>query len=171
MKPVSTNQVRRRARELLALLVVVTALGCSKTSIGAYPGLEQRVFSYYRNEQAQNWEETYKFRTPAFRESVPRQNYIDTMQKDNAGWNLVSFSIISIHEKDGKVEVSMKFVERMPSSAIPPSVAQVRKAPIGAPMEIEELDTTVWKMIGGEWYCYDAATRGHLSMNATLVSE
>lgn len=166
---ISVRGYRQALAALVAAIVSILA-GCNQGPIGSYQGLEQRLVSYYEHEKQQDWTATYGFRTPLFRSTVPQKLYVETMGKENHGWDLVSVEVISATETEGKVVVSIKFVEKMPESAVPPVIAGA-SSKSAFPLEIERIDDSIWKKIDGEWYCYDAATRGRLSMNAALVSE
>ena len=145
---------------------LLALLSCSEGSVGLsrFEGLEQRVNRYYQVEQSGDWEAAYSFRTPAYRQSVPKEKFVNEMKRDDAGWKLLSFKITSVKEKEGKVNLKVTFV------VIPPASHFQGQIPAGAKIgELEIEDDSIWVRMNGEWYCYTPGTRVHLPMNAPLV--
>lgn len=149
---------------ILAVAVAFTLASCFGASIDQFDGLEQRVNRYYQLEQRSDWESAYDFHTPAYRRTVSKESFLSGMRRDDSGWKLVSFKIISVKERDKRVHLRMAFV------MVPPPEFFGNAIPSGAKIgEFEMEDESVWERIGGEWYSLTPGTRQHLPLNAPLV--
>ena len=126
-----------------------------------------RVMEYYGHEQNQEWTKTYELRSPGFRKSVPLATYVEQMRRDSAGWKLEAFSVLDVKKKDGKAQVSMQFVELAPASFARNTGAKEVKDPL----KMSLIESSVWILVDGKWYCYDAVSRMHLSANNPVVPE
>jgi len=149
----------------VALLLWVTA--CGPNAKDSFPGLLDRVTEYYRYEQNQQWDLAYKLRTPAFRKAFPLTSYVKQMRRDSSGWKLETFSVQGMKRMDGKVQVSMRFVELAPPSFAPDYGTTEAKDPLKLSLAVP----SIWRQVDGKWYCYDAASRMHLSANNPVVPE
>ena len=147
---------------IIGLGVVIAA--CASDDFVQYPGLKAGVQEYYRLEQSSNWEAAYEYRTPNYRGTVPKERYISFMKKDNTGWTLKDYRVLSVSETNGKVVIRIEFVEA------PPVAYLEQHLPKGAHLaEISMEDNTVWININGTWYCEDAGQRQHLPLNAGIA--
>ena len=81
------------------------------------------------------------------------------MEKDNAGWQLMEFTVLesSISQNYGAFRI--EFIEKVPVGYFP---LDLHKA-------IKLTEVSTWEKIDGTWYCRDACSRSHLSMNVDLV--
>jgi hypothetical protein len=158
-------------RALIATASLLIVAACSLgPSLGRFEGLEARIHSYYEQEKQNQWQAAYMYRTASFRQSVPLETYVASMRKDNTGWELRKFEIVSAEERNGKVYVKIRFDELGPSTILPKGA---RKSPesekAATPIRIETLEDTVWARDGDTWYSISAGVRSHLSLNAPLT--
>ncbi|MHB8744572.1 MAG: hypothetical protein ACYC9L_15820 [Sulfuricaulis sp.] len=152
----------------LTFLCALLTLSCTvKADLEKYPGLKERVAQYYLAEQNHDWEQTYNLRTPDFKKIVSKEMYISHMRKDSAGWKLKKYDIKSIKENDGKVSLTINFVEEPPPNSFYNEALLKKLPPNTPPLKTFEMeDDSIWVRINGEWYCYAAGQRLHLPMNA-----
>ena len=141
----------------------IAIAGCIGHSLDGHPGLQARVEQYYRLEQMHDWESAYEFRTPNYRRTVPKERYVAHMKQDSEGWKLMSYSIGSVRDNNGKVLLRIEFIEHPPANYLQ------GRLPKGTRMtEVSMEDNSVWVKIDGTWYCEDAAQRQYLPMNAAI---
>jgi hypothetical protein len=124
--------------------------------------LKDIINEYYTLEKKEFWSKTYEFRTPAFRKSVPKAFYVAEMKKDNKGWRLIKFEILSVEKSDGETIVKIKFKEKYGGQ-----IDLLSKKPKYIIIEHD----TKWKKIDERWFCLDAGTRTHLDLNSEIVKE
>jgi hypothetical protein len=146
-----------RMRTLLILLPLLV-VGCSYGSLDDYPGLEQRIAAYYELEKQQRWNDSYAYRVPAFRQSVPLKLYTETMTRDSKGWILQDAKVRRIEKRGNVVRVHMVFLETPPAGRYP--------VPVG---DLSTEDYAEWELIEGTWQAWSTADRSYLSMNAAVV--
>ena len=89
------------------ILVSLFLFSCSKEVIE--PRLLERVAEYYNYQKAGNWSSTYEMRTPGFRKTVDKSNYMAQMKKDAVGWELISYEIKENDKKGDIVNVDILF--------------------------------------------------------------
>ena len=155
-----------------AIFLAFVLIACSaQGSLGTFPGLSQNVNDYYRYEQNHEWKMTYSMRTPGFRKNVPLPTYIETMRRDSHGWELKKFAVLDAKENKGKVEVTIRFTEQAPKGFVSDAATAIGKPNIKEPSEISLTQTSVWMLVDKKWYCYDAASRMHLSLNNPVAPE
>lgn len=121
--------------------------------------LQNQVLKYYNFEKECNWEKTYSYRTPLYRKSIGLDLYKRTMEEDNYGWKLVEFKIVESFVEQNHAIFKIEFIEKVPEDYFPLNLRNKIK--------ITELST--WEKIDDIWYCRDACSRTHLSMNGDLV--
>jgi hypothetical protein len=165
--------------------VVVSTYVWWSTRIGRFPGLEERVAAYYSLEAKHQWADTYTFRVPAFRNTVPKETYISQMEKDAKDWTLNSVKILYATSDNNLVRVKVQFNEvapkghyRIPApekfSGLSESERE-RIAKLDANLTDKAIVTTdtdwsVWQNTEGVWYAWETGTRSHLWLNAGLVA-
>jgi hypothetical protein len=152
------------------LFVALLTTSCS-SGIERFGNLETRVQQYYTYEKNNEWEKAYGMRTPAFRRTVPIELYLSEMKKDNNSWHLDDIQILHAKEKNGKVYVTIKFSETAPISIVSAELRMKMASPGASTIQTERTEDGVWMRVDNEWFCYDAVSRSHLSMNVPLVSE
>ena len=159
-------------RKILVITLGLFASACSaQDQLAAYPGLTMAINAYYQHEQKGEWDKTYALRTPGFRQNVPTEVYIDSMRRDSKGWILKSFSVLDARPNQGKIEVKMNFIEQAPNGYLSSATKLTGIPDAVEPSVIAMTDTSVWKVVDGKWYCYDAASRAHLSLNNPVIAE
>jgi hypothetical protein len=121
--------------------------------------LIEKVHEYYDLEKIGDWKRTYAFRTPLYRKSVVVELYKKKMRRDNAGWKLIAFRIIKKAVEGNYAALKIKFIEQVPDGYFQNNIKKTIK--------ITEIST--WERIDGNWFCRDACSRRHLSMNGDLV--
>jgi hypothetical protein len=149
----------------LAVFGIVVAYLWWSTRIERFPGLSERVNTYYALEMKKSWEETYLYRIPIFRQSVTRQSYIDLMHRDSEGWELKSFRPDYVVREGGRVRVNILFTEKAPKGRFVPG-----HGPADEQIVVEIYEATVWEKINGAWYAWATGSRGHFSLNESLVA-
>ncbi len=159
-------------RVCMAIFLALVMGACSaQDQLNTFPGLSNAVSNYYRDEQNHDWQKTYEWRTPGFKQNVLLPTYIESMRRDSQGWVLKTFTVLGAKEEHGKIEVMMRFVEQVPKGYMDSAMKLIGKPNSMAPAEISLTDTSIWMRVHGQWYCYDAASRTHLSMNNPVVAE
>ena len=152
---------------VLAVLSGTTTLRATAETDVAIPkkfgNLGERVKEYYRLEQEQNWERTWKFRVPLYRQTVPQDTYVQEMQKGSWGWQLKSFHIRKVSEDGPCVLLSITFVETPPKDYF-----SARGLPAISAVSIE--DESRWERINGVWEAWETGSRMHLPLNSALVA-
>ena len=122
------------------------------------------INQYYLFEAEQRWKETYEYRSPIFRKSVPKDLYIKEMEEDNHGWRLIEYSIISMEKNiDNTMTVRISFKEECPPGLYSFLGKDAKY------ITIEE--DTKWQKIGNKWFCLYCGTRTHIDNNVELVVE
>lgn len=121
--------------------------------------LQNRVHEYYNLEKKGHWEKTYFYRTPLYRRSIHFNLYKKKMEEDNKGWKLMEFKIVESFIKQNHAAFKIEFIEKVPEGYLPLKLHNKTK--------ITQLST--WERIDGTWYCRDACSRTHLTMNGDLV--
>jgi hypothetical protein len=132
---------------------------CSSSSLDDFPGLSERLFAYYELEKQKKWNDTYAYRTPAFRQSVSPKLYVDVMSKNASGWVLKGVKVRRIERLGSIVRVEMEFTETPPANRYP--------VPVG---ELSTIDCSEWELIDGKWQAWATGGRGYLSMNTAVVT-
>jgi len=157
----------------LATVIVLALLG-GTTTLPAFAetdvtipkkfgSLGERVDEYYRLEQKQKWGQTWTFRVPRYRQSVPQDTYVREMQKGSRGWQLNSFHIRSVSEDGPCVLLSITFVETPPKDYF-----SARGLPFMSEISIE--DDSRWEKMDGVWQAWETGSRMHLPLNSALVA-
>lgn len=121
--------------------------------------LLDRLNEYYKSETNCNWELTYSLRTPLYRKSVPFKVYRKQMVHDNKGWKLLIYSIVKSKIKGEYAAFKIEFIERVPDDYFPNNIEK----------SIKLNQVSTWEYINGNWFCRNACSRTHLSMNGDLV--
>jgi|SRR5579864_1965761 len=151
----------------LAVLASVTVLGVSADNDVVVPkkfsDLGARVNEYYRLEQEKKWGQTWEFRVPLYRGSVPKDTYIRDMEKDAHGWQLKSFRILKISEDGPCVLLSLAFIE------IPPK-GYYRAQGLPDISELSVTDDSRWERIDGVWQAWETGSRAHMTLNSAIVA-
>ena len=124
--------------------------------------LEEQIKNYYEYEKKKDWDNTYLYRTPLFRKSVPLKTYKGIMSKDSNGWELLDIQIKSIVMEDHLATVKIDFTEKFPKEGF--FLPKFLKAKTIAVAEV-----TLWEQINGKWYVRNPGGRNHLSLNVDLV--
>jgi hypothetical protein len=126
---------------------------------GIDSSLQNRLGDYYDLEKEGNWEKTYFYRTPLYRKSINFELYKRKMEEDNKGWKLLEFKIVQSFMKQNHATFRIEFIERVPKGYFPLNLHHKTK--------ITQVST--WEKINDTWYCRDACSRTHLTMNGDLV--
>lgn len=121
--------------------------------------LIENIHEYYDFEKVGDWERTYSFRTPLYRKSVAVDLYREKMMRDNAGWKLIAFKNIEKAVKGTYAAFKIEFIEQVPDGYFPNNISE----------SIKLIELSTWEKIDGIWFCRDACSRTHLSMNGDLV--
>jgi len=121
--------------------------------------LIKKIHEYYNLEKTGDWERTYSFRTPLYKKSIALDLYREYMVRDNAGWKLIAFQIIEKVVEGNYAGFKIQFTEKVPDGYFPNNIAKT----------IRLTEVSTWEKIDGAWFCRDACSRGHLSMNGDLV--
>lgn len=121
--------------------------------------LLDRLNEYYQLEKDTNWEKTYTFRTPLYQKSIPFKIYKDEMMHDNKGWKLIDFKIFESKIEGNYAAFRIKFIEQVPIGYFLNSSKKL----------IKTVHVSTWEKINGIWFCRDACSRTHLSMNSDAV--
>ena len=122
-------------------------------------GLQDRVRRYYELEKEGNWEKTYLYRTPLYRDSISFDSYRQNMEKNNAGWQLLEYKILESSVNQFYAAFRIEFIEKVPEGYFPLDLHKT----------IKLTQVSTWEKIDGTWYCRDACSRTHLTMNGDLV--
>ncbi len=137
-----------------ALVMCLVLIDCACDSTDSE--LKDRINKYYRLEQEHKWEETYYFRTPEFKKSIPIDMYAAGMRKFVEGWTLQEFEIKKVRYSRQKslAEVEICFKELNASKG-------------------DSINTqmTTWEKIDGVWYGKDVGDRQYLFLNSELKLE
>lgn len=160
----------------ISLLMIMTTmsfllLGCNRNSVAnrfikevaiTDPSLAQAINEYYSLEKEELWDKAYEFRTPNFKQSVPKNFYIAQMKKDNSGWRLVDFKIISVKmtKHNNEAIVKIRFKEKLLAGQY-----------YGFPNYTVMDEETRWKKLNENWLCVSCGVRNHLNLNAEIVLE
>jgi hypothetical protein len=141
------------------------------------PELMDRFTQYYESEKKHAWSETYKIRTPKYRETVRWEYYAAEMEADYSGFELLNYEItgFEIHS-DEMVTFRVKFTHTHPAgelveSGIDEDGNKLFKLKYTGKSDgkISNIEAnSVWQKIDGIWYCRDAAMRMKLSLNADV---
>lgn len=123
--------------------------------------LIKAVKNYFNFEKHKEWEKTYQYRTFAYKRTVSVDYYIKKMEKDNEGWKILKFNIISIDIKNDKATVNVHFIEETPRR----NPNQKRKNTISITEE------TLWIQHEDAWLVLEPGTRTHVSLNSQIVLE
>ena len=154
--------------DLVAATVVILSLCLSDANANASTDshvnridstLLNRIGDYYNLEKEGNWGKAYFYRTPLYRKSINFDLYKKKMEEDNKGWKLMEFKIVESFIKQNYATFKIEFIERVPEGYFPFNLYHKSK--------ITQLST--WEKIDGTWYCRDACSRTHLTMNGDLV--
>lgn len=124
--------------------------------------LLDRINLYYDFEKNEEWEKTYYFRTPLYQKSIGFDYYTKKMYKDNKGRNLRHYHILETCSDDKYAFAKIEFVEKVPFDLAP-------KYSKGVQREIALVEISTWEKIDNIWYCRDACSRKHLSLNSDAV--
>src|SRR5678815_1032244 len=98
---------------IAALMILAGTAGCG-TSLDAFPGLGEQIANYYEHEKQQNWRETWTYRVPIYRQSVPLERYVATMNRDAKGWTLKEAKVRRVIKQGDLVKVDIDCVEIPP---------------------------------------------------------
>jgi len=128
-----------------------------------FGALAERVKEYYRLEEEQKWGQTWKFRVPLYRKSVPQDTYVREMQKGSRGWRLNSFHIRNVSEDGPCVLLTITFVETPPKDYL-----SAQGLPAMSEISIE--DDSRWEKIDGAWQAWETGSRMHLPLNSAVVA-
>ena len=123
-----------------------------------YVGLDERVISYFRLEQQKKWDEAWSFRVPLFQQTVPKDIYVRQQTKDNAGWELMSYTVRHVSEDGPCVILEITFVENAPKDHF---------QRLGSFVITED---SLWERIDGNWRAWNTASRMHLSLNNAIAA-
>lgn len=123
-----------------------------------YSGLNDRVENYYRLEQEKKWDETWAFRVPLYKQTVPKDTYASQMAHDSAGWEFKSYVVRHFSEDGPCVVLNIAFVENPPKDYLPRSGT------------IAITDTSLWERIDGIWQAWETGSRMHIPLNAAVVA-
>jgi hypothetical protein len=128
-----------------------------------FDALGERVKEYYRLEQEQKWGQTWKFRVPLYRQSVPQDTYVREMQEGSRGWRLNSIQIRDVAEDGPCVLLTITFVETPPKDYF-----SAQGLPAMPEISIE--DDSRWEKIDGIWQAWETGSRMHLPLNSAVVA-
>lgn len=152
---------------VLAVLAGATMLRASAETDVAIPkrfgNLGERVKEYYQLEQKEKWDQTWTFRVPLYRKTVPKDTYVREMQKGSRGWQLNSFHIGKVSEDGPCVLLSIKFVETPPKD-------YYSAQGLPAISELSIADDSRWERIDGVWQAWETGSRMHLPLNSAVVA-
>jgi len=147
---------------ILTLGLTVYLIGC-KDRVRIDSLLEETINKYYDFEKSENWKQAYLLRCTSFRRIVNEDFYIKQMKSDNAGWTLLSYSMLSATRVgDENYIVKMKFCEQSPSEYMDHNIK---------PKRITMSQDTHWVKEKGKWCCSEPGSRGHLDLNHQLAYE
>lgn len=154
-------------KKIMLLGIIMLVAGCGKVvtkmEYSIDPGLKNIVDNYYEIEKKGEWEKAYEFRDKAFRRIVSKDFYVTQMESDNSGWQLLSFQIVSAGKNtDSGVILKIKFLEKAPVKY------NLSGMNIGG---FSITQDTEWLKENDRWYCKDAGSRTHLSLNHALTVE
>ena len=141
------------------VIAYILLSGCVNSEGKSFDNLLERVNMYYQYEAAGNWDKTYSYRTPNYRQVVPLDSYIKNMEKMSEGWSIEETKILSSSNREDKYYFSIEFTEAFTKDS--KSEVVTRKI----------VDESVWVYVDGDWYCYDAAERLRLPLNGVIVLE
>lgn len=161
----------RKAGACMTVLILAGTPVC----IGAEGGngiedVRKRATTYYSYEKAKNWDKAYAMRTRQFRASVPFDTYVKIMSKDSRGWQLKEFSVIYVKQEGDRAVLEMRFVETPPADFIANTVPKEQEWNRKL-REMTFTEKSTWLSEGGAWYCYEAGSRMHLSLNHAVAAE
>ncbi len=156
--PLTCTDVGVRTGWLLAAVLFLSA--CNP--LNDFGGLEEQLQTYYRAEQAGHWDQVYELRVNDFRWGASRDYFIQAMQEDARGWELLDYSITAVEAQYDKVHITLHFRYRITD-------AKPAWQKLAGPDGMLELDdTSIWLYEDGHWRCKDAGVRRHLPMNEPL---
>jgi len=138
-----------------------------ETDLSRYDELEKRFVEYYELEKSGKWGKAITYRTPVIQRAIETDYYISQMHIDDKGWKLKSYKIRHIEKEHNKIKIAVDFVQQPSKEFI--SKIGVYAGNLSEANEITFKEWSVWKKIDGVWYCEDAASRGHLPLNAALA--
>lgn len=157
-QPHTCRDVGVRTGWLLAAALLLSA--CNP--LHDFGGLEEQVQAYYRAEQSGDWGQVYDLRVRDFRWSVSRDYFVNAMEEDARGWQLLDYSIEAAKAQGDRVRVTLHFRYRITGD----KPAWQKFADSEGILELD--DTSVWLYEDGHWLCKDAGVRHHLPMNDSL---
>jgi len=96
--------------------------------------------NFYTSLEEEQWEESYQYRNETFRNSMPKQEYINQMSYyvSDLDWKLMRLEVLSIHIVIPNTKV--QFVVRYDEG---------EKWPIS-------YGISTWEKISNEWYCVES---------------
>ena len=146
-----------------------TELKQSNPIINVNPGndpevdeLIKTINEYYNLEKNELWDKAYEHRTPLFRKSVLKDDYVKQMSKDNKGWQLFRFEIVDIKTDKNRATAKMKFTVESPRE-----IEILRKKEDKGTIE----ENTKWIKYGDTWFTLDPGSHTHFALNTELVKE
>lgn len=156
---------------ILLLLIVLPCLeSCAPQISFDEKILKERVLAYYALEAKEEWRLAYDFRTPGFRKVVPLESYLKSMETDNHGWKLISYTILDVAKKDEDVNFRIQFIEKGPLSALPKDVREsISLTNKATSVTVKTEGISAWRYIDGKWYCVNAVSRDRLTQNEAIV--
>jgi hypothetical protein len=144
---------------ILLFIVFQSNVSNANSSLSFEQQLIEKVHEYYDLEKIGDWKRTYLFRTPLYRKSIAAELYKKKMIQDNAGWKLIAFKIIEKAVEGNYAALKIEFIEQVPDGYFPNNLKKSIK--------LDQVST--WEKIDANWFCRDACSRSHLSMNGDLV--
>ncbi len=142
---------------IILILFSLCLVGChQKNVINESPDIKQlkdTIRQYYLFEMNSQWNETYKYRTPIFKKSFNKNEYIKWMQEENSGWKLINIKVESIQINKDRANVEIKFKDRHKEK------------------DLIIKETTKWKKIDNRWYTISPGSRNHIDLNNEVIIE
>lgn len=145
---------KKRFVNLLLFFFTSFLLGCSGS---VEQQLIRTIERYYSLEILGQWAKTYEMRPAEFRKIMEKDYYVQQMNLNNEGWNLLKWEIENIKTTENSAVATIKFFEKVPAHFADEIGLNVKT------MRIRE--ETVWIKEGGAWFCKDCGSRTHLPLN------
>lgn len=136
-------------------LVFLLLSACVSADVNIPNELQDAVNKYYQAEVRGNWAVVYSYRTPKFKRSVMKDEFVKVMAEQSGGWVLQSFDIVEAQIEDNEAILTIEFKEKPPAQFWVGSGMSNKKT-------IVNKEKSIWVKESGKWLCKQSPSRWHL---------